>query len=535
MNRAQRNPAFKNNLYFISLAILSIFLRLFRLGNNAFWYDESGTLLSNWGLDRLPSFTKLFDFQFLLHRHDYLALYTHGFLYYWRLLFGQNEFSLRLSSVLFSVLSVVALFLLARKYFSLKVAQISILLMSIASFHIYYAQELRPYSAICFLGLLAAYSLLAWQDKGRAKYLFIYALANILSIYFHYMMLLVFFAFMAFLIVKNTTNKAVFRQLITTHLVVIIFILPLTLNIIPNLFFFAKSKLLSGFSEFPIWAGKIGVHSLFFTLKNFSIGYNVEFFSLTGIVATLVYGTFLFLGVVSFYRRTAMQLFVFILLIPVTFLFLFSMFKTCYLDRYFFALFPFFILAVSAGLSRLNKKLLVFFLSVIIALNIFALKRYYSNSLPVDVAQHPGVPKKQDFRGAVEFLSKNYRKGDRIIHTCKNSVFPVKLYTKWYSGDSDLIEEVDRGTVVFLSTDSKNLLTFDYNLAYPVTSLEGEHNRFDGIGRKERVWLFYSFWAFPYPESREQIVVDTLTKGAVTQKRLAKFKDVYLYFLVGND
>jgi hypothetical protein len=237
---------------------------------------------------------------------------------------------------------------------------------------------------------------------------------------------------------------------------------------------------------------------------------------------------------INFRSSYAAQLLTAVLFIPVTFLFLISIFKTCYVDRYFFASFPFFIATVATGLSRLNKKLLVLLLSIIIVFNIYALKEYYANKFPIDATQHVAVSKKQDFRKILAYLLKNYHDGDIIMHTCKNSVFPLKLYSRLYSGDSNLIKKIDRGTVVFLSPDKKNLFTFDYNLLYAITASKNEYKFFSGIGKKERLWLIFPSWDFPYVKNKEHAVFLKL-KTILVERGYGIFKDAYLYLFEGKD
>ncbi len=534
-NQGSLQATQKNTAFIILVIILAAFLRLYHLGSNAFWYDESFALLNNFGLDKLPHPLKLFDPAFLIHNHYYLMLYNHGFLHYYQLLVGSGEFALRTSSVIFSLLSIVSLYLIVKKYISHKVAWISLILISIAPFQIHYAQELRPYAAIALLSLLSAYSLLAWIHKRKIKYLFTYAVLNILGIYFHYIMLLVLFAFLFFLIIRNKINRGYFKQLIITHVIIFVFILPVILNMLPNIFFIMKNKISSTFSEFPIWAGdRVTLKYLLFTLKNFSIGYNVNFFSLIGRASTFLYGALLFLGVAVFRKNLAMQIFVAVLFVPVIVLFTASLFKTCYVDRYLFASSPFFIIVVAVGLSLFKRKLIFFFLVAIIIFNAVALQKYYSNHFPFDTNQHTAVYQKHDFREIIKYLGKHYRKSDRIMYTCKNAVFPSKLYIRRYSTDGDLIKEMDRGTVVFLPFGSNKLLTFDYSLSYAVTPTENEYSNFLGVAKNKRLWLVFSSWDFPIARNNEYAVLLELKK-ILPEIGYAKFKDASLYLFEGGN
>ncbi|MFZ2603234.1 MAG: hypothetical protein WAX79_04445 [Candidatus Omnitrophota bacterium] len=83
------------------ILLLALALRLYNLDTYNLGYDEATTVLDERGLDKLPSFDKLLDTDFLVQNNDYLILYSHGFVYYWQKLFGKSEMAIRLSTVIF--------------------------------------------------------------------------------------------------------------------------------------------------------------------------------------------------------------------------------------------------------------------------------------------------------------------------------------------------------------------------------------------------------------------------------------------------
>ncbi|MFA5101258.1 MAG: hypothetical protein WC547_10275, partial [Candidatus Omnitrophota bacterium] len=68
------------------------------------------------------------------------------------------------------------------------------------------------------------------------------------------------------------------------------FILPVVMVVAANMANGFFKPLDPGLTEFPVWAKYVGYKNLLFTLKNFSIGYNTEFFSATGLFASLFLG-----------------------------------------------------------------------------------------------------------------------------------------------------------------------------------------------------------------------------------------------------
>jgi hypothetical protein len=53
-------------------------------------------------------------------------------------------------------------------------------------------------------------------------------------------------------------------------------------------------------------------------------------------------------------------------------------------------------------------------------------------------------------------LVDKYQSGDTVVHACKNTVFPFKFYIKKNSGNAKLLNEVNRGTVIFYAQDKKS-------------------------------------------------------------------------------
>jgi mannosyltransferase len=97
---------------------------------------------------------------------------------------GDGEVWLRLPSVMFGILAVLALFVLCRHLFDVKTALIASTLLAINSFFVQYEQEARPYSLAVALVVLATYlfvlavegdSVFCWLRYGAISAVAIYA------------------------------------------------------------------------------------------------------------------------------------------------------------------------------------------------------------------------------------------------------------------------------------------------------------------------------------------------------------------------
>ncbi len=100
---------------------------------------------------------------------------------------GNNEFILRVPSVLWSLLAVAALYALAKHVTrSILIALIAAYLFTLAPLVVRYAQEVRFYALSIFLTLLCVYAFVrAWEMPTRARW-FVFALALIAAFYAHY-------------------------------------------------------------------------------------------------------------------------------------------------------------------------------------------------------------------------------------------------------------------------------------------------------------------------------------------------------------
>ncbi|MCK9603513.1 MAG: glycosyltransferase family 39 protein [Candidatus Omnitrophica bacterium] len=520
---------------FALVLLFALFLRLYDLDKYSLGYDEAVTVLDERGLDTLPHFSKLFDGDFLVNNHDYLTLYSHGFVYYWQKLLGKADYPLRLSSVIFSLLAICLLYILTREFFGLRTAYLAIFLFAVSPFSIYYAQELRPYSASSFFTLLAVYYFLKMLDKGTWKHNSVFAISNVLNVYFNPSAIMVLFSFAVFFAFNIRKYKAALKRFLATNAAIVFLLSPVFLSIYYNLGFIFKDSahfaVDADFGNYPSWCIRMSIKDLLFTFKNFSMGYNVDYFSFLGKSGTLVYALLFILGVFSLRKKTETRLLLCCLFIPILSLFLISGIKPCYVDRYFFAIFSFYLIFVAAGLNKLfNKPVFIFTAAAIIGINLFALKNYYLDYLPSDHRQHVGVPGRQNIKGAAEEIANNYKPGDRIMHTCRNTVFPLKFYIRQFTRNDLLIKEVDRGSVIFVPYFYKDKRVFIYDYARPYPNLVSmlEFKAVSDLGAADRLWLIFSDWYFREGDSNKSEIVKIIGKN-FREDNYNKFNGLNLY------
>lgn len=156
------------------ILILAVGLRLYTLGDYSLFFDEKSTLLVSQGVplegaNQPELHQKYFtpkDFWRPKHMADYYEAINRSDIgnspaYYvlfhaWVALFGMSDFTLRLLSVIFSVLTVALVFRFTQKHLkSDRMALFVALLMAIEPFFVAYSHQARNYSMTFFFTLLA--------------------------------------------------------------------------------------------------------------------------------------------------------------------------------------------------------------------------------------------------------------------------------------------------------------------------------------------------------------------------------------------
>jgi mannosyltransferase len=153
------------------VAALAAALRWYRIDAQSLWYDEG---ISAHQLSR--SFAEILRAA---------ALDTHPPLYYWTLkawgeTIGASELGLRSLSAVCGVLAVGLTFFIGRRLFGTLPASLAALLLAVAPLAVYYSQEVRMYTQVTALALLAAYGYVTRRN-------WLYALAAIATLYTQYL------------------------------------------------------------------------------------------------------------------------------------------------------------------------------------------------------------------------------------------------------------------------------------------------------------------------------------------------------------
>ena len=486
LTATKKNKFIKITLLLIILS-LGLGLRLYQLDKYPLWYDEASAAIEERGLSELPLPSEFLNSKTCLERQDYLFLYHHGFVYYWKKIFGTNDFILKLSSVFWGILGIIIFYFLSQLLYNKKVAIFSTFLLSISSFHIYYSQELRPYAAACFFTLLSFYALLKIIKEKNNNYWTLYILANVFNIYCHYMMLIILLSETLLLIrayIHEKTLKTSLKKIILPYLLLFTFLLPAILTVYHNLIFALSQANPGELSEFPLWAEKLSFYNLFFTLKNFSLGYHADFFSTLGFLGFLFYLSLFIRNLFEHNAKLKLNVYFFLLMFPISLIFLISKFiKICYVDRYFFPFFPLYLIGISNGILQHKKHfLLICLICSTLFFNGLSLKNYYEDLLPLDTRQRIGILDKNSPSDKItEIIVKKYKKGDHIYSSSKLLVFPLKWYVKKFLKNQkhprgkSLLAEINAGKLL-MPNEEKKITSFIYPYTRPTYQIVPDFN-----------------------------------------------------------
>lgn len=155
----------------------ALFLRFINISSESLWLDE--------GLSARLASMPLADISALGLQTDHnppLYLYL---LHFWINLFGKSELAIRSLSALLNAACIPLLWLIVNRLFNSRIAYISVLIFALSPFQIYYAQEARAYSLLCFTSLTATWAFLRLRSTPNGNNYALMTISIILLLYSH--------------------------------------------------------------------------------------------------------------------------------------------------------------------------------------------------------------------------------------------------------------------------------------------------------------------------------------------------------------
>ncbi len=483
--RAKRAISGQHLAILLLIFLVGFALRLYRLGYESLWYDETVSVL----LARKPLPALIAHTAGDIHPPLYYCL-----LHFWIRLAGSSEFSLAFLSLAFGLLLVSLLFYLGRRLCGAKIGLLGALLLTLSPFNLRYSQEVRMYTLGAFLGLLSLLFLLRliesqarFQRGHGAGYILASALGLYTLYYFAFLLLAQNLMVIGWWLARWVKGKHKFSLLpwLSSQIAILILYLPW----LPIAFRQATNPPVPPWRTFTAFA-QVAIESW----SALSFGQSVD----PKIVWPFLLLTFALFawGLLNSFRMASDSPFMPLslaghILLPILLIYLFSLIVPLFHVRYVFTYSPPFYLLLAAGLAKLPRKPLVA-MSLLFILGTSAYSIYNFHFDPRYASD--------DHRGAANYLEERLRPGDAVLINA-GYAYPAFLY--YYEGpiawrgrlvNYREVADLGEGTVVLQTGSIGGQATLGWGNPnsdfYATTEEETAHSLEEVFSRHRRVWVF---------------------------------------------
>lgn len=379
-------------LMLTGLILLGFYLRLYNISEQSLWMDEGYTVNAVYSI--LENGNMVLD----SGQNYFCPMYCYPASYISRI-FGVNNFSFRIFSVIAGTFFILCVFFVTKHFFNLKVAILSSFFTTFSYWQIAWSRQARWYSLFSVFFLLSVYFFYRFGKSEDKKEQFIYlgssTFFTILSILTHKLAFLLPMIFVAWIIFKKYQIK---KSLAVAFLCIFIISLDYILN----------------FNFIPALFSKLSFH--------YSLPYYLSFYFRE-------YWLFIFFSLVALFSYCKKEK-IYFLLLPIIFYFLSLSFLTDIIHyRYLFHLTGILYILGSLGIvmtyDKIKKKIfkVAFMLTVMLIFFysghgvIFAKTNYYLESDNPEKLNRPyyAYTPQPDFEKAYQKVKENLKKDDIII------------------------------------------------------------------------------------------------------------------------
>jgi len=479
-----------------------LLLRLFGITKKNLWFDELLTnnftyqligLKASWRVSSEAAF-----FLYKLTSDTVSAVY--GLLVYIYSFFFGNWESLRYISLIFSTASIILFYKLARQFLSRKESICALIIMALNPFQIWYAQEAREYSLLCFLSIVFIYLFTKALKTNKLSYWAYFTIAGIASVYTSYYFLLLLIMTGPALSLKEN-RKCLKKWYLSASIIIV--------AVLPSLALAMKQVLLIN-NHF--WLRPPDIKSLFLTFGVFSLGYSS---GLLGLAAGIVLFISLFIyGIYSQSKSSKNDTLILsaFCLLPVLLVYIFSKIATpIYLDRKFIIFSPFYYLFIGKGVINIKNMVLR---SAVMLIALFlvssSLLNYYREGFVMSRSDgrdvYEGVHFKKNYYGLMETVVRNLDDDTALCVTDLQSLMlsvqylirkgipdiPHLYYFLFYPG---LLEPYQKASIEMDKIDFTDYPAGKERL-YCAQRINGKWlvNKADLIDKFDKIWLISSAW-----------------------------------------
>ncbi len=321
----QRKTNNKQTLLCIMVPVgISVIFALLCMLNlrSAIWFDESYSAYLTRG-----SFADIWN----LTAQDVHPPFFYFLLKIWSDIFGYTDVSLRFMSVFFGALTIIFLFQLLKRWFGTKAATISSFFLAFSPMFIRYGQEMRMYSLVFLIVVLATYALDLALTTQKTRYFVFYAILIALGMWTHYFTAIVWIVHIIYY--KLTKQAKIFsKRMLLTYLLAVLLFLPWTpsflhqVAVVQGGFWISAISLLTPIDFYS--------NSLTFMDAEYATGWVAIL-----LVSVVIFTTFLLkrsFGIPSQMKKNHLLLIVMLVFVPPAILMIFSLppLSPIFVDRY---------------------------------------------------------------------------------------------------------------------------------------------------------------------------------------------------------
>ncbi len=388
----------------VLVILLAAAARLYMLGDQSLWYDESDRVfISSLPVDQIfPTMAE--------EGLQFLPLY---FLVQKPFVDPFSEVVARLPSAWFGILAVALMAQVGRLVRGSRLGLVSALLLALNAFHIWYSRDAGFYSVVAVSSLGSLYFFLRLLSRQRLRLWVGLSAFTALGICTHYFAFAMPFVQFVYLLVTLRRNHRLLRGWALSQALAFLPLLPwYALVIRRGVFYYGAA---GAVAPAPL--------DILYTLWNFSIGY-AGGANLPIVLSLAAFGSALLLGVGLAARRCwpAGRLLLLWLVLPVALAFGMAFRLPMYLDRYLMPVFPAFLILVAGGIGVLGRRARRVLLAGLVIGSAAATVRLY----------HDPAYAKEDWRGVAQYVEENERPGDLIMLLRYQSLTP--LMAQYYRG-----------------------------------------------------------------------------------------------------
>ncbi|OHA84326.1 MAG: hypothetical protein A2408_03895 [Candidatus Yonathbacteria bacterium RIFOXYC1_FULL_52_10] len=175
--------------FILMFILLGVIARFWNIGAEGLRLDESQSV---WQASHSLEFIRMY-----MLKNVHLPLHN-SLLHWWMGVFGTSEGAVRALALIPGLLSIPALYLLAREFLSRRFALFAAALGSLSPFWVWYSREIRMYSLLTLITILSYYYFIKAIKEDRAIWYIFYGASALVGIYTHYFFFLVLLSQLVF-------------------------------------------------------------------------------------------------------------------------------------------------------------------------------------------------------------------------------------------------------------------------------------------------------------------------------------------------